>query len=155
MKKYMLLSALTVFVLPLALSAEDAERNQIIEETNLIVVEDRETNQSIEETNLVAAEDGLVAARDGCGPRKPVCPPKPKPKCVPKPKPCCWDDKECNPTNWSLQARGAAFLPLKHQLREIYGTAIPTVELEGSYSLIKWSDCLHFPREVIDCSQTI
>ncbi|HEY5235727.1 MAG TPA: hypothetical protein VIJ14_06080, partial [Rhabdochlamydiaceae bacterium] len=75
-----------------------------------------------------------------CAPKpKPACPPKPK--CAPKPKPRCWNDKECNPTNWTLQARGAAFIPLKHQLREIYGSAIPTVELESSYTMVKWSDC--------------
>lgn len=64
--------------------------------------------------------------------------------CQPKKKPvrqeCCCE-RVCNPTDWSLQVRGAAFIPLQEQLRKIYGSALPTVELEGSYSLIKWSDC--------------
>ena len=34
------------------------------------------------------------------------------------------------------QARGAAFIPLKHQLREIYGAGWPTVELESSWRLL-------------------
>jgi hypothetical protein len=41
----------------------------------------------------------------------------------------------CNPTRWAIQARGVAFLPLKSQLSDIYGTAWPTVQLESSYRL--------------------
>ena len=49
----------------------------------------------------------------------------------------------CNPTSWAIQARGAAFIPLKKQLREIYGSGLPTLEVESSYSLIKalWQKC--------------
>lgn len=43
----------------------------------------------------------------------------------------------CNPTSASLQLRGAAFIPLKQQLRDIYGSGLPTIELEGSYSVLK------------------
>lgn len=48
---------------------------------------------------------------------------------------CCggFQDPKCTP--WVILVRGAAFLPLKHQLREIYGTASPTLELESSYRL--------------------
>lgn len=36
---------------------------------------------------------------------------------------------------WMLQARAAAFLPLKDQLTKIYGTALPTLEVEISCCL--------------------
>ncbi len=38
-------------------------------------------------------------------------------------------------TRWTLEFRGAAFLPLKDGLTKIYGTALPTLELEGSCCL--------------------
>ncbi|GEM_PF-2922025 len=49
----------------------------------------------------------------------------------------------CNLASWSFQVRGAAFIPLKKDLRHIYGSGIPTLEFEGSYSLLKdkWTDC--------------
>lgn len=50
---------------------------------------------------------------------------------------CC---DECCPPCWSLQARGAAYFPLQKHIREIYGTALPTVELEASYNICSW-DC--------------
>src|SRR5690349_653470 len=55
------------------------------------------------------------------------------------------DETMCNPANWSFQVRGAAFIPLKKNLRNIYGTGIPTLEVEGSYSLLqdKWTHCDH------------
>jgi hypothetical protein len=40
-----------------------------------------------------------------------------------------------------LQARGAAYIPLQSQIRDIYGSALPTVELETSYQLCQWSNC--------------
>jgi hypothetical protein len=48
---------------------------------------------------------------------------------------CCggFQDPKCTP--WTIQVRGAAFLPLEHQIREIYGTASPTLEVESSYRL--------------------
>lgn len=51
--------------------------------------------------------------------------------------------RTCNPTDWALQLRGAAFIPITSQLRKIYGTALPTMEVEGSYSLMKdkWTTC--------------
>ncbi len=57
-------------------------------------------------------------------------------------KPCC-EPRVCNPTDWTLQLRGAAFFPLHEQIRKIYGAALPTIELESSYSLCKnfWSTC--------------
>jgi hypothetical protein len=53
---------------------------------------------------------------------------------------CRWREKSsspnlCNP-RWTVQARGAAFIPLQEKLREIYGTGWPTVELESSYLLL-------------------
>ena len=45
--------------------------------------------------------------------------------------------KCCNPTDWTLQLRGAAFIPLKHQLRKIYSDGLPTMEIESSYCLAK------------------
>jgi hypothetical protein len=52
-------------------------------------------------------------------------------------------ERPCNPTDWTLQLRGAAFIPFKHQLREIYGDGLPTMEVEGSYCLMKnkWAHC--------------
>src|SRR5690348_7687887 len=52
----------------------------------------------------------------------------------------------CHPANWSFQVRGAAFIPLKENLRDIYGSGIPTLEFEGSYSLLKdkWTHCDNF-----------
>jgi hypothetical protein len=113
-----------------------------------------------------AEEAGMVAAADRCAPKKcerpkPKCA-KPKPKCVPqkpkrceRPKPKCpppkpkcpprkkivYCEDECNPTKWSFQARGAAYLPLRSQIRQIYGSALPTVEFETSYRLCQWSNC--------------
>lgn len=43
----------------------------------------------------------------------------------------------CNPTRWTIQARAAAFMPLKHQLRRIYCDGLPTMELQSSYSLMR------------------
>lgn len=51
----------------------------------------------------------------------------------PKSKRC---QKVCNPNRWTIEARGAAFIPLQDKLREIYGTGWPTVELESSYRLM-------------------
>jgi hypothetical protein len=71
---------------------------------------------------------------------------KPAPKCTPPKKapanPCAVENG-CNPTDWSLQLRGAAFIPLKQQLRDIYGSGLPTIELEGSWSFLKdaWLSC--------------
>jgi hypothetical protein len=84
-----------------------------------------------------------------CAAPKPKCPPKKKPRCAPtipqrspKKKPVCWE--ECNPTKWSFQARGAAYLPLQSEIRQIYGSALPTVELETSYQLSESSSCHQF-----------
>jgi outer membrane protein len=77
----------------------------------------------------------------------PKCtPPKPAPKCTPPkkaPPPKCYCETECNPTDWSAQVRGAAFLPLTDQIRDIYGHALPAVELEVSWSFLKdaWLSC--------------
>ncbi|MBS0604520.1 MAG: hypothetical protein JSS60_05715 [Verrucomicrobia bacterium] len=52
--------------------------------------------------------------------------------------------KACNPTHWSLQTRGAAFYPLKSQIRKVYGDGpYKTLELESSYSLARnlWARC--------------
>lgn len=71
---------------------------------------------------------------------------KPTPKYTPPrktlPKQAC-NESICNPTNWSLELRGAAFIPLKKQLRDIYGSGLPTIELEGAYSVLKdfWLSC--------------
>lgn len=46
-------------------------------------------------------------------------------------------EKVCNPTNWSIQARGGVFILIEKKLRKIYGSGIPTLEFEGSYSLLK------------------
>jgi outer membrane protein len=74
------------------------------------------------------------------------CKPASKPKYTPPPKKVvkeCPAPKECNPTSWSLQARGAGFMPLEHHFREVYGSGLGTVELEGSYSFLKdaWLSC--------------
>ena len=52
----------------------------------------------------------------------------------------------CNPTHWSMEARGAALLFLHHDLREIYGSGVPTVQLESSYTLCSdsWTSCDRF-----------
>src|SRR3990167_998181 len=52
----------------------------------------------------------------------------------------------CNPTNWTFQARGAAFIPLKQNLRKMFGSGEPTMELEGSYAIYKdkWTTCDQF-----------
>ncbi len=52
-------------------------------------------------------------------------------------------ERECNPTRWTLQARGAAFIPLKQQLRSIFGSGEPTMQLESSYAIFKdkWTKC--------------
>jgi len=49
----------------------------------------------------------------------------------------------CNPTNWTLQARGAAFMPLKEELRHMFGSAEGTAEIESSYAIYKdkWTSC--------------
>lgn len=53
------------------------------------------------------------------------------------------EKKTCPLENWAFQVRGAAFIPLKEDLRDIYGSGIPTLEFEGSYSLLKdkWMQC--------------
>jgi hypothetical protein len=82
--------------------------------------------------NYIAAEDGIVAfinKNSRCVPAKPG------------PTRTCCVTNWCNPTKWSLQARGAAYFPFQSQIRKIYGTALPTVELETSYSVCQWSDC--------------
>ena len=64
-----------------------------------------------------------------------VCPEKKRPlEC---PVSCCWNNQtsECTPA--AIQIRGAAFLPLNKKLRDVYGTALPTLEVEGSYSVLK------------------
>jgi len=71
---------------------------------------------------------------------------KPTPKCTPPKKAPvkeCYVERVCNPTDWSVQLRGAAFLPLNDQLHDIYGHALPTIELEGSWSFLKdfWLSC--------------
>jgi hypothetical protein len=133
MKALIFFSTLTAFAAQMGLSAEEASSSLLIAES------------------LIQESIGTIAFGNGCAPEKcipqrPKCPTKEKPKCVPKKlscrpkkKPVCED--ECNPTKWSFQARGAAFLPLTSQIRKIYGSALPTVELETSYQLIQWSDC--------------
>jgi hypothetical protein len=141
-KNLILLSVLTAFAVPMALSAEEASPSLLL-------------------------ADGILAFGNGCAPekcipQKPKCPPKEEPKCAPPkpkkcppkekpkcapPKPKCAPKKisvcedECNPTKWSFQARGAAYIPLQSEIRKIYGSALPTVEFETSYQLSQWSDC--------------
>jgi hypothetical protein len=119
----MFLSILTAFAIPAALFAD-------------------EVNDSNLPTDLIAQGEDIIQVRDGCPPKcvpkKPFCTRKEPPNyCEPK-KPVCMD---CNPTKWSLQARGAAYFPLQSQIRDIYGSALPTVELETTYQLSERSDC--------------
>lgn len=53
----------------------------------------------------------------------------------------CEECYACNP--WTVQVRGAAFIPLNNQLRKIYSSGLPTLEFEGSYSCISniWLPC--------------
>lgn len=59
------------------------------------------------------------------------------------PCPATHEEKVCHPSNWAFQVRGAAFISLKKDLRDIYGSGIPTLEFEGSYNLFKdkWMNC--------------
>ncbi len=104
-----------------------------------------EARYSLNSIDFIAFGNGRAPERGI--PERYRCPPKkkpkcasPKPKCPPKKKPVYCED-ECNPTKWSFQTRGAAYLPLQSQIRKIYGSALPTVEFETSYQLLQWSDC--------------
>lgn len=59
------------------------------------------------------------------------------------PCPSTHEEKVCPPSDWAFQVRGGAFISLKKGLREVYGSGIPTLEFEGSYSLLqdKWTRC--------------
>lgn len=76
--------------------------------------------QTPENSNLF---DGNFFAR-GRDPEGTIKPKKPK-------------NDACNPAIWTLEARGAAFLPLQDKLSKLYGTAIPAIEVETSFTLAK------------------
>ena len=42
-----------------------------------------------------------------------------------------WQNPQSTP--WTIEVRGAAFLPFEHQLKDIYGTALPSLQVESSY----------------------
>ena len=139
----------------MALSAEEADSSLTSDDS--YIAQEADSSLTSDANYIAQQEADLVAARDGCAKKcaspKPKCtPPKPKctppkPKCVP-PKPKCppkkkivYCEDECNPTEWSFQVRGAAYIPLQSEIRKIYGSALPTVEFEMSYQLAQWSDC--------------
>ncbi len=145
MKNLIYMSVLTIFAMPMAFAAEEEVDSSLTSGGSYIAQEEATSSLTSDDSYIAQEEADMVAARDRCAPKKctppkPKCPPKAKPKCPPKKKPVYCEDK-CNPTKWSFQARGAAFLPLQSEIRKIYGSALPTVELETSYPLAQWSEC--------------
>ena len=73
-----------------------------------------------------------MPVREACCERKlPPPPPCPSTRCRP----------QCKYERWMFQIRGAAYLSLRKQFRDVYGTASPTLEVEGSYSVWKSATC--------------
>jgi outer membrane protein W len=56
------------------------------------------------------------------------------------------EEVPCSPTHWSFEIRGDAYISLKEQIRKIYGSGIPTMEIEAAYTFFhdKWSTCDRF-----------
>jgi hypothetical protein len=61
------------------------------------------------------------------------------------PQPCCKEpcqDSCFEPCSWRFEFRSAAYLPLKSQHRDIYGSALPSIQFQWNYTLCRdWCCC--------------
>lgn len=56
----------------------------------------------------------------------------------------CSPQRQCyDMTDWSVAFRAAAYIPLSSQHRDLYGTALPSIQLETAYTVLHncWHGC--------------